>query len=341
MNLTNAYERYYIIFSLLCCQDYTVTISNLSRHLTLTIGSIRRDFAELLTAPSLRHYILSSSTTEQGALFTDSPDYFYENLSELDRHSLRTDILNGRYDLTIFALDAYEIGFNADTLLLPIHSIEYLALKDIAPEMLTHHIETADIYQKPAISDISERQKHWTEEIEKAIMSNMGLKIRRQTHEGPMEFKIMPQRIFRDTYENTVYCIDTAGLSHPLDTIRSMTVIPPFPVKKADDMTDFLWGISYHDTEKVEDVTLLIQNCTANILAKIQADTARRRFGRLELCPDGTCIYTDKIIGMDAFRRWLRSYGSAIVVLKPLKLAKEMYDSARRMYENYTHSDIR
>lgn len=98
---------------------------------------------------------------------------------------------------------------------------------------------------------------------------------------------------------------------------------------------EYLWGIQYSDDERPQPVTILIQNNTPNILQKIQSDTALRKHGKLINNQDGTFLYKDIILGMDAFRRWLRGYGSSVIVLEPKSLACKMYDSAVKMLQCY------
>ena len=328
MILTNAFERYYIILSLLLQEEFTSTLKNIHHTLNIPLQQIRDDFKEFITSPVLRNHILIQKDT-------DFPDYFYETLTSKEQKNLSSNILSGFYDDSHFCLDGYELGFDVDSLLFPVSAVEYLALKDRFPEFARHASGFSDIYQKHTISSTPNKHKEWLERIEHAIENRNGLKLFRRTRQGMKTFHIMPERIFHDTYEDTMYIIDSMGFSHPLDSIRSISAIPGFETQETQNFADYMWGISYHPDEQVEDVTLLIDNRTKNVVRKLQADTSRRKYGHLEIQENDTYIYKDKVIGMDAFRRWLRSYGSAIIVLEPKHLALEMYQSAKRMYDNY------
>lgn len=333
MILTNAFERYYMILSLLLQENFISTLKTIHHTLHIPLKQLREDFKELMKAPAVRNLILIQKAD-------DFPDYFYEMLTSNERKNLSSDILSGKYDDSYFCLDGYEWGFNTDSLLLPVNAAEYLALRDYFPEFARHSSNFMDIYQKHTISSPSNKHKEWIKRIEEAIEKQNGLKLFRRTRQGMSTFHIMPERIFHDTYEDTMYVIDSMGLSHPLDSIRSMSVIPGFETTKNQIFTDYMWGISYRPDEKVEDVTLIIDNGIKNVINKLRADTSRRKYGHLELQDDGTYIYKDKVIGMDAFRRWLRSYGSAIIVQSPKHLALEMYQSAKRMYNNYENQQF-
>ena len=86
-------------------------------------------------------------------------------------------------------------------------------------------------------------------------------------------------------------------------------------------------------------VKLKIFNETANLLKKIQSETANRKYGKLYQEGD-TYFYEDDVIGKDSFRSWLRSYGSSVLVLEPLSLAKEIYEMERRKLEVFEKGDF-
>ncbi len=323
MKLINAFERYYMILSLLICPDHHSSIRSISEHLNVPLQQMRQDFKEILHFPAIQPHILCDDT------------YFYDCLTEDQKQYMRRDLLAGIYDDVSFSLDGYELGFDLNSILFPILPIEQLALKDQCPEFVQKSSNLMGVYSKKSLSGLSAKQMSYAAKIETAIQSHKGLELRRHTSKGMMSFQIMPKSIFRDTFENTIYCIDSNGYAHPLDTIFSLTVISGFETDSTHLLTDYMWGISYHPDEQVEDVTLIIENATTNLIEKIKADTSRRVYGALKKMPDGTYIYTDKVLGMDAFKRWLRSYGSSVIVQKPKYLALEMYESARKMYEVY------
>ncbi|MFV0362842.1 MAG: WYL domain-containing protein, partial [Suipraeoptans sp.] len=96
----------------------------------------------------------------------------------------------------------------------------------------------------------------------------------------------------------------------------------------ANDYQKYFWGTEYKDHGNPIHVKLRIANETSNILEKIKQDTALR-FQTSSLYQDGEFYYyEDDILGMQDFRRWLRSYGASIAVLEPNELIEEIVSSA-------------
>ena len=110
--------------------------------------------------------------------------------------------------------------------------------------------------------------------------------------------------------------------------------------EEALERLEYMWGADNDNTKKEpEEITLEIKESTKNIISKIKAETAHRKYGILELKEDKNSdkcwIYTDKILGRNSFKRWLRKYGSSIVVLEPEDIANDMYESAKKRLQNY------
>lgn len=80
---------------------------------------------------------------------------------------------------------------------------------------------------------------------------------------------------------------------------------------------------------------LRISAGTANIIEKIKSDTALRS-ETSKLYQEGNYYYyEDDILGIQDFRRWLRSYGSAITVLEPQSLINEITESVQKTLSYY------
>lgn len=98
------------------------------------------------------------------------------------------------------------------------------------------------------------------------------------------------------------------------------------------------WGIS-SDSETL--VRVRFKNTPWHLIAlnKVKGDVSRRRIYhpecRLEMCPDGSVLLRDKVVGLSEFAAWLRSYGDAAEVLEPESLRRMMARTGRRMLERY------
>ena len=62
----------------------------------------------------------------------------------------------------------------------------------------------------------------------------------------------------------------------------------------------------------------------------------RYRSETCKLYQDGDCYYyEDDIIGFQGFQRWIRSYGTSIVVLEPESLKNEVVQQAHEVLKKY------
>ena len=97
----------------------------------------------------------------------------------------------------------------------------------------------------------------------------------------------------------------------------------------------YFWGSEYKDHGEPVHVKLRISTGTTNILTKIKNDTSLRA----ETCKlyqkDNYYYYEDDILGIQDFRRWLRSYGSSITVIEPQSLINEIIEGANKTLSYY------
>lgn len=111
-------------------------------------------------------------------------------------------------------------------------------------------------------------------------------------------------------------------------TMRNKSFIP----QERPSFINFLWASGFSEGEKPIKIKLKIIEPTSNLVNKFLSDTANRKYGQYD---SETGIYTDIILGEAGFRRWLRKYGSSVIVLEPEELAVKMYGSARKQYDVY------
>lgn len=104
------------------------------------------------------------------------------------------------------------------------------------------------------------------------------------------------------------------------------------------EFLEYIWEADASLDERV-DVKIKIFNNTKNIIPKIKVVADGRKHAKLypEEGNDAVWYYEDTVCGMNSFRRWLRSFGASVVVLEPLRLAEEMYQSAVRRLEKYEY----
>ena len=166
---------------------------------------------------------------------------------------------------------------------------------------------------------------------------------RSKTRGQVIRVETFPEAVYHNYDENIVYLIDNKMIPYRLDRI-CWGRIRIFEEKKTVSLTeeqkaaiDCFWGAPLHPEQQIkETVKVLFSDLLPNTLVRLQAETTGRRFGQLEVSEDGkSAVYTDSVIGMDAFRRWLRSYGSAARLAEPLDAAVRMYESALAVEELY------
>ena len=97
---------------------------------------------------------------------------------------------------------------------------------------------------------------------------------------------------------------------------------------------DYLWGMDFESSTRPIHVKLRIDPFSTNLVEKIKNDTSRRKHARLYRDKD-YWFYEDDIIGINSFRSWINQYGYSVIALEPESLARDIYDSACKRFENY------
>lgn len=109
---------------------------------------------------------------------------------------------------------------------------------------------------------------------------------------------------------------------------------PQDPQDERLQRLSLVWGAAFSSKEPPCHVILRINADTPNILNKIRSDTYSRLQSSLYQEKD-TWIYEDTVIGLNAFRSWVMSFGASVKVLEPVCLAKEIRRSAEMRLRNY------
>ena len=144
---------------------------------------------------------------------------------------------------------------------------------------------------------------------------------------------IQPICLLFNYYDQMIHVLCSDGKKYNIKRIRKASIHnETFVPSKKPSFLDDLWASGYGKDEKPIEIKLKITESTSNLINKFISDTANRKHGHFD--PE-TGIYTDTILGEAGFRRWLRKYGSSIVVLEPRELAAKMYASARDLYNVY------
>ena len=120
--------------------------------------------------------------------------------------------------------------------------------------------------------------------------------------------------------------------------IRQIKSSGNYPDVKENESEKYLWGSYADENAKPEHVKIAIKGSTQNLIRKIKNDVRHREGIGSFYEKDGEYYYEDDIIGMSEFKRWLRSYGSSILVIEPNTLREDMIKTADYVLEYYKKS---
>jgi len=336
-DLKNKYSRFTAIMSCLLSNSNDsnpIYIQSISQYLSIPVLQLRRDILYILSSPALRIA------------------YDEERCENLELEALVDKIYNcdtGWETLPIHLsfdmLSPYSKGY--PVYLTPMErtlfyntigaidkSDEILLIKDTSPE------SDSKIFAKRLAV------------IQTAIDSERLISFRYLDTKGEAtSFTIRPQRILEDIDSQHCYCVSINQNSDtfPFYLFRLDRIYGDILLEKAnadhqipDDPAllscfDYVWGANLDSSVPVQVRLKIFDANNHNVIEKIRVETARRKYGTLEQDPSDPLIwyYTDRVIGMSSFRRWILKYGMNIVVLEPKDLALSICDSARRKLDSY------
>ena len=203
------------------------------------------------------------------------------------------------------------------------------------------------IWVKDSVFSIPEEVGALKNEIRIAIENNNPISFHYASQKGEEDIDCLNVCKLYETVDNKkIYCIaideEMRPLFYRLERMSSLKIekdksMPPIP-ENAMNFLDHIWGADASSAEgEAFHVKVKILKDTKNLLSKIESDTRDRKYGKLydDEKDENIAYYEDDIIGSNSFKKWLRRYGASVVVLEPLWLAEEMYQSAVKRMEAY------
>lgn len=147
-------------------------------------------------------------------------------------------------------------------------------------------------------------------------------------------------RLIDDDLYYIVYISDHKPRYYRIDRIKNIKIINEnFSVNEEDlkllEIFDYKWGMG--GDECPVPVKLKIKK-EAKVPERIQAELIWRKYAKWTEY-DSYYIYEDLVSSLSSFKLWVRKYGSSVLVLEPLNIARELYESARARLEIY-NSDL-
>ena len=127
------------------------------------------------------------------------------------------------------------------------------------------------------------------------------------------------------------------NIHHP-QRLTSTNKAGDFPGIKARPNQKYIWGAYSKPDDVPVHVKLRIAPETQNIISKIKRDTSLRSETRKFYQDSDNYYYEDDIIGLGEFQRWVRSYGSSVIVIEPESLRNEITERAIQTLDLYEAS---
>lgn len=320
--------------------NYGITLSELAEQTEIPIQIIRNDF-NILSA--FGEFIPFNVNDESKAYVDIDNRYALSELLDTDirayRKKLKDLLLAGKMDDVRFTYDADN---EEEAFTLPLKPSEYeayLRFKDQkSSKTLRPLFLIKDSIRFKSTLEVFEN----LEEITYAIKGGKSLRIKYKPRNGNgkiRDLKIKPLKIIYDTVENE-YALLTI-FKHAAEVFRMSNITYAKIIK--DDVVipekdmyrianiDQVWGMNF--TGKPVKVKVRFENF-GDVWNKVRKNLAYRSQGTLEE-KDGFLYYEDTVYGIDAFKSWIYSLGSAAIVMEPASVRRQIIKSLETRLAEY------
>lgn len=318
MRANNNFDTIGLIMSLILSNSFTATVDNLSIACNLPKQQIRKYLSVIFGNKNLLTHLSPSPESD-----AENEDDNFINIGQ----NFLSKIVAGNADTEpIYLVDMD--NFIDNYLLLPITSVEAGYISNTYPKLIQN--QRATLFEiKDSINSVPKPILEKNDIVQNAISQNKKIEFKYKSPRFDLTNIICsPTTIIQNLTTNVLYIKDTEMNYYRIDRIKSKIRIlsessnldqyTPSPYQK------YFWGNEYQEHGEPVHVKLQISTSTTNIIEKIKNDT-RLRSETGKLYKEGKYYYyEDDILGVPDFRRWLRSYGSSIVVLEPHTLIEEI-----------------
>lgn len=328
MNNSNALERLSNIFCLLQNKGCGASIKQISNALGIPINVIREDIKTLLKNETFSSYFDEDLWDDE--LFEE--DFIMED---------NAPCIN---DDTLLTIDSGEFHISSKQVPFYITHREKELLGQYYPDLVER--SNKKLYMtKDAPTKLEADTNNLCQLIQLAIDSNQYIKFSyKNAKDGSLKiYELAPKLIYHNTSNGRMYMITLKDneqvFAWRLDrmfsctTIKNQTDTTPIP-QKIMEKFDYFWALDLDTINEPVHIKIRIEGYNRNIIEKIQNDISRRKYAKFY--QDGDYwYYEDKIIGLSSFRSWIYQFGSAMVVMEPAELAKDVYNSALERLKKY------
>lgn len=341
----NPYNRIQLYMAKMAC-DYDmdlehagVSIAELAEQTEIPVSIIRNDLYVMLGFNEHIPFNINDECEEY-----DKLDDRYDLTGLLDddfrgyRNKLKELFTAGRMDKVKFYYDSGE----TEIFTLPLKPGEYEAYLHFRNMKSSGALKSLflikDSFRFKSTLEVYET----LEEITYAVKEGKSLQIKylpRNRSGKIRNIKIKPLKIIYDTIDNeyavlTIYkhAAEVFRLSNIVfvKTIEEKIEIPERDLKLIDNI-DQVWGMNF--TGRPVNIKVRFENF-GDVWNKVHKNLAYRTKGILEE-QDGYLYYEDTVYGIDAFRSWIYSFGSAAIVMEPASLREQIIKSLETRLAEY------
>ena len=335
------------IFCLICSDEFTATITSISEKCDIPVPVARKYIYQLYKNKLIAIHI---------RILNDDDNDLWESA---DTEALFEDISHGIYDNSEITIEDIE-SINAGFFLIPFTSIEYECMKNYYPRMIDDTgLNTFEV--KDVFGSVSKDILSIAAALQSAISCHKKISIEYiSSGEKALSCVCTPVEIIHNTTHHLLYLRDTENNLYRLDRIRcslnadgrivnGIQEVSGASASKphvSSPLSKYYWGTDSREVsprhgrrEKPVHVKLQLKNVTRNLLNKIKKDTVLRTETAKLYEENGSWYYEDDILGIQDFRRWLRGYGSSLVVLEPASLIDEIIQGYHTTLEYYNILD--
>lgn len=179
-------------------------------------------------------------------------------------------------------------------------------------------------------------------QITLSIKSRRRLNVKYRSMDGVIhDFIIEPLGTVFYEFDNMLYVLGQYNgeiATYRLDRMISIKETrESFTPLKGFEIGEYLkssWGMEQGEEVKVK--VKFIK--TGNVLYRVKRDLECRKNKKLVEYSD-CIIYEDIVTGINSFKRWLRAYGGAAIVLEPEELKNQMISSAKQCLKYYLEEE--
>ncbi len=327
-------QYYYIIEELeqsSACgnESYGISLNELAERTELPIEVIRADIACILETSDGDFSLILDGDYISGQYTQDDAD---------ERKLFRKDLFGGLYD------DADLEWFSNDSkVMLPLTAEESSIMEDV---LHVHYQpkakKTLPFLIKDSYHFFVQDEKEMNEDlyrIHTCIDRKREAKIWDSTSGTRKQRIIEPISLLYDSTINlyAVVYLTTDGLSAiRMDKVKFIEdgklFRIPDDIDKRLKIIPNVWGLGFEDKPFNVRVRINRTHGRGNVEKSVRKDLERRVNGKLAEAGD-FLIYEDRVYGKDAFIRWLFSYGSSLVLEKPVSLRKEIISILKKESE--------